>query len=324
MSTESKYYRYNPEKRNVFVEIHRGRRDYAAEVIGGVTETIASYCASIVEVFLRKRFGERYITLRQSIIIFLVINFIFPWIDDFFRLRIGDDGQFFLTLFSLVYLGFAIYHRREITRYGSAYDFKRFSLSDGESADFWYKRVIGKRIFGIEITIYTVQVVLEPAIPVLIGIILLITDYTMLVGILLIFCGLAYHMRNFSQAQHGRNWVLDNIDKQISNQMTYDVFIGKKPKKETKGVYFPVDLPKDEETLKSLYDIADDAYQGLGVFWANDELDDDKAKGTGSSSGGKDSLSKGAGARGGFAENGDEVGNGLNEDSREGGGISGG
>lgn len=271
MSTESQYYRYNPEKRNIFIEINQGRSNIVGAAIAGIFAIFASHASAIVEVFLRKRFGERYITLSQSIGLFIAMNLILPWVDKVFRLDMRD-GDIFLLVFSLIYLGLSIYHRMEISKYGTAYDFKRFSLSDGEIAPFWYK-IIGRRFLGFKISRYTVHIFLEPAIPFLIGAALMLTEYTRMVGVLLFVCGITYSMRNLSKAQQGRNWVLDNIDKQITNEMKYDVFIGRKPKKDTKGVYLPMDLPENPEVVESLYEMVDTSFESTGDFWVNDELD---------------------------------------------------
>ena len=78
MSTESQYYKYNPEKRNIFIEIHGNRINFVKEIILGFFSLITSPCSAVCEVFLRKRFGERYITLAQSIGVFLLIQFLVP------------------------------------------------------------------------------------------------------------------------------------------------------------------------------------------------------------------------------------------------------
>ncbi len=287
MSTESQYYTYNPEKRNIFIEIHQGRTNLVRDFIVGLFMLFASHGSAIVEVFMRKRFGERYITLAQSIGIFFGVLLFYPVIIYLYAsfLELTGNGirgiklsqlrnsALFLSIFMLIFLGLSIYHRLEIKRYGTAYDFKRFSLSDGELAPFWYK-IIGKKIGFIKISSYLVNVLLEPLVPILIGLILTLIPFTKLTGILLIICGLMFMAKNFNKAQQGRNWVLDNIDKKISNEMKYDVFIGRKPKKDTKGVYLPIELPENEETRKALYNIVEDSFTTADEIWVNDFLDE--------------------------------------------------
>ncbi|GAA3643602.1 hypothetical protein [Flavivirga jejuensis] len=300
MSTESKYYEYNPEKRNIFIETHKGRQNHAGDFIFGFFMMFASHASAIVEVFLRKRFGERYITFSQSITLFFVLNFGYAYLDDIFRFRLDGD-TYSIFIFSTVFLVFSIRHRMEVSKYGTAYDFKRFSLSDGETANFW-SRVIGKKFLGIKISSYHVHTLLEPAIPVIIGIPLLPLEFTRPIGVLLIICGIIFGIRNFSKAQKGRNWVLDNIDKKITNEMKYDVFIGRKPKQETKGVYLPIDLPEDEGLRKSLYNMVEDSFSGTNDLWENDSLDDD-------------SSDNGSESSDGFAKESGGVGNGFQSDN---------
>ena len=293
MSTESKYYEYNPEKRNIFIETHKGRHNYAGNFFLSFFMMFASHASAIIEVFLRKRFGERYITLSQAFTLVLALNFGYEYLDDMFRFRLdGDTWSIFI--FSIVFLGFSIKHRMEISKYGTAYDFKRFSLSDGEVANFWSK-IIGKKILGKKVSLYHVHVLLEPAIPVIVGLPLLPLEFTRPIGVILIICGVIYSIRNFSKAQQGRNWVLDNIDKKITSEMKYDVFMERKPKTETKGVYLPIELPDDEETRKSLYNMVEDSFSNTHDLWENDFLGNDggdisvefaKNNGGGSSGGG--------------------------------------
>lgn len=266
-STQSLFYKYNPEKRNVFIEIHHGRGNIFLMLFTDFFMMFASAASSIIEVFMRRKFGERYITLSQSLIITIGMFFAYEYILKPFRLK----GGLFLMIFTAIYLGFAIYHRSEITKYGTAYDFKRFSLSDGEIAPFWSK-IIGRNILGLKINLYRVHVFFEPLIPILIGAFFLLFDFTRAVGGTLFFCGFVFGLKNFTKAQRGRNWVLDNIDKKISNEMKYDIFIGRKPRNETKGLYFPIELPEDEETRQALCNAVEGSMKTTHDIWANDYL----------------------------------------------------
>ncbi|MDH7911345.1 hypothetical protein [Winogradskyella sp. SYSU M77433] len=270
-STDSLFYKYNPEKRNIFIEIHSSRNNTALEFFSSFFMLFASHASAIVEVFLRRRFGERYITLAQSIGLFIVINVAYGFLDKWFRLK---GGGTFLFLFSVGFLVMAIIHRLEIKKYGTTYDFKRFSLSDGEIAPFWWE-LIGNKFLGVQISSYHVRVLLEPALPIFIGGLLSFFEFSKAVGIILIFCGFVYGVRNFVKAQKGRNWVLDNIDKKISNEMKYDVFIRRKSKKDTKGVYLPIELPEDKQTRTALYNAVNSSMSDTKDVWVNDFLDED-------------------------------------------------
>ena len=280
MRTDSKYYLYNPEKRNVFIETHSARGNSILGLVYFVFGFFLSAASSIVEVFLRKKFGERYLTFSQAIILFILMNTIYDYIGMtyavLFGARLGRDGETFLFIFSVIYLGLSIMHRLEIRKYGTTYDFKRFSLSNGEIAPFWWK-IIGKKVIGIRITKYLVYVLLEPAIPVLAGLLFLPFEFTRAVGVLLVLSGFCFGLRNISMAQSGRNWVLDNIDKRITNEVKYDVFIGRKPQSETKGVYLPIELPEDEATRLALYNSVEDTTGYAHDIWESDDLDESRS-----------------------------------------------
>jgi hypothetical protein len=285
MSTENKYYQYNPEKRNIFFEIHSGRTNIFKELFIGLILFISSYGASIVEVFLRRKFGERYITFAQSITIFIFLPTIVYQFNQFFyglfilfgatRYRSTSELNtqiLYLYLFLLIYLIASIIHRLEIKRYGTTYDFKRFSLSDGQVHPLIAK-LIGKKFLGVKITMYTVVTLLEPLVPIIVGIFLATIAPLKMVGIVLIISGLLFGLRNFHKAQQGRNWILDNIDKKILSEMQYDIFIKQKPQNETKGVCLPVELPDDKEIREALYHAVTDANAIQGDIWENDQLD---------------------------------------------------
>ncbi|AXG70580.1 hypothetical protein KORDIASMS9_02820 [Kordia sp. SMS9] len=258
------------ETRNIFVETHFGKPNIFIALLKEFFLAFAIYGSSFIEVFLRKRFGERYMSISHPIITTILIFYFGGYFAKLLRAR---NGFSFLLIFILIYLGLSIKHRMEISKYGTTYDFKRFSLSHGEIAPFWYK-IIGKRIFGVKINEYTVKVVLEPALAFLVGSILLFFSFSRLVGGILIFSAICFAIKNFTQAQLGRNWVLDIIDDKICSELNYDLFIERKPSQETKGIYLPIELPEEEETRRMLYNAFN---QSMGIeedIWVNDELDD--------------------------------------------------
>lgn len=264
---------YNKKQtQNIFIQTHFGKPNIFLQLLKEFFLFFALYGSAFVEVFLRKRFGERYMSLSHSIIgTFFILNFG----GYFAKILRTNRGYVFLIIFLIIHLGLTIKHRMEISKYGTTYDFKRFSLSHGEIAPFWDK-IIGNRIFGVKISEYTVKVVLEPALAFLIGSILLFFSFSRLVGGILIFSAICFAIKNFTQAQIGRNWVLDIIDDKICSELNYDLFIERKPSQETKGIYLPIELPEEEETCRMLYNAFN---QSMGIeedIWVNDELDDDK------------------------------------------------
>lgn len=56
--------------------------------------------------------------------------------------------------------------------------------------------------------------------------------------------------------------------------MQYDIFMERKPPKETKGVYLPIELPDDDEIRQALYQAVSDANSFEDDIWENDGLDE--------------------------------------------------
>jgi len=234
-------------EQNLFRTIQAGRGNRIFENITDFFFSLSSYPSYIVEVFLRKKFGERYFTTTHAILISIVMLGI--WF------AIGKQGReiigFTWLIFIAAFLVQAIRHRLEMKKYGTAYNFDRFSYSDGEILPFWWK-IIDTKVFGIIITRYKVLIYLEPAIPIILGLHFSLIPFTRGVGILLFISGLLFSFRSFMKAQRARNMVLDMIDEKIVMEAKHDVLVEEKPMSETKGISFPIELPKSRELREEL------------------------------------------------------------------------
>lgn len=240
---------FQPRKgeQNLFRTIQAGRGNHIFDIITGILFSLSSYPSYIVEVFLRKKFGERYFTTTHAISISIVMLWI--WFS------IGKQGREFIgftwLIFTALFLYKSIRHRMEIKKYGTAYNFDRFSYSDGEILPFWWN-IIDTKIFGKTITRYKILIYLEPAIPVISGLFLFAIPFTRGVGILLFISGLLFSFRSFMKAHVARNNLLDMIDDQIIMEAKHDVIVEEKPMSETKGISFPIELPKSQKLRQEL------------------------------------------------------------------------
>ncbi len=250
-------------KQNIFRTVSVGRINFLFEFVTGLLFSLSSYPSYIVEVlFLRKKFGERYFTTANAFFISIIL--IILWF------TIGDQGQEYIGVMWLPFIGLflfqAIRHRREIKKFGTTYNFDRFSYSDGEIHPLWWK-IINKEIWGFKVTQYHVHILLEPAVPIIIGMILAFIPPTRGVGILINYCGFFFGFRSFMKAHIARGHVLDTIDEQLVAKWKHDVLVEEKPKSETKGLSLPIKLPKSREIREQLSNSIDD--NPLDI-WDND------------------------------------------------------
>lgn len=235
-------------KQNIFRVAQAGRTNFLFELVTSLLFSLSSYPSYIVEVlFLRKKFGERYFTTANAILI--SIGLVVLWFN------IGDQGQEFLGFMWLPFVGLflfqAIRHRLEITKFGTTYNFDRFSYSDGEIHTLWWN-VIGKEILGIKITRYRVHILFEPAVPIITGMIIAFIPPMRGAGMLILYSGLFFGFRSFMKAHIARGYVLDDIDEQLVAKWKHDVLVEEKPKSETKGLSLPIELPKSREIREHL------------------------------------------------------------------------
>lgn len=270
MKRERKSFQPRKGKQNIFRSIQAGRSNVFFQFITDLLFALSSYPSHISEVFLRKRFGERYFTSATAIVIFLFMIWVWFLADKFGENFLG----FTWLLFAIVFLVQSIRHRLEIRKFGTTYDFQRFSYSHGEILPFWWQ-IIGKQVGQLTITPYHVFILLEPALPTLIGLFLMALPFTRGIGILLFISGLAFGFRNFMKAHIARGFILDQIDEQIVMAAKHDVLVEQKPMRETKGLCFPIELPQNIEIRENISNALN--HNPLDVW--DDDLDDDVDEG---------------------------------------------
>lgn len=272
MKQQDNTYQHRTGIQNIFRVSQGGRHNFFLAFILDLFFVLSSYPSYICEVWLRKKFGERYFTTINAIIISIVM--ILVWVSA------GRREQEFLGFtwlpFMMLFLWKSIRHRLEIKKFGTAYNFDRFSYSDGEILPFWRDIIGTTSVFGLKITRYRVHILFEPALPILIGLLLAIIPFTRGTGILIMISGFSFGIRNFMKAHAARGSILDVIDEQLVMRWKHDVLVEEKPKSETKGLSLPIDLPKQREIREGIsnaieeqnpLDIWDDGTEGkeLGV-----------------------------------------------------------
>ncbi len=263
MKRERQEFQHRTGKQTIFRIVTAGRASALYQMGSDLIFTISSYPSYIVEAFMRKHYGERYYSFSVAIIISFSMLYPFIFLGDKVRGVLGLPW----ILFTLIFLYKSIRHRMEFRRYSMNYDFDRFSYSDGEIFDFWYD-LIGTKILGLTVTRYRILVLFEPAIPVIVGLFLMLMPFTRPVGILIFFSGLLFGYRSLMKAYYARGYVLDAIDEQIVARWKQDVIMEEKPKAQTGGLSFPIELPQSNDLRQKLISNVDEI-NPLDI-WANE------------------------------------------------------
>jgi hypothetical protein len=222
-------------KKNLYYEAVFQRTNVIKILILSFFLAIASWPRLLLEVFVRKNFGERYFSIVSAVTIFFILAFV-PYfrssISGFYGSpslwsTIKNDPVWYLFL--AAFLVMSILRQREVNREPSVFDFARFSLSNGLIDKRFYKI----KVFGKPANPRNISTILEPGMFLAIGILLILLDQS--VGILIAICSICYSLSYYGAYYIGDNFIMDKIDKMICNEELVDSFVGEKTPDQTRG-----------------------------------------------------------------------------------------
>lgn len=243
-------------KKNLYYRMLYRRKNAIKEFIYGFFYAICSTPRLLLEVFVRKNFGERYFSFATA----MGIAFILFWIP-FFTIKVthalGWINSKFLS-FILFYLTWyaalsafvyvCIKRRNEIKRLPTVFEFGRFSLSAGHIHPKFYEfSFMGKRFDTRQI-----ETLIEPGFFFFIGFSLSALGQP--IGGVIMFCAICYSLSYLAAYHMGDNFIMDQIDVLIMNEEHTNTFIDGLPAEDSRGVRYYGRVPKDPELRRLLTD----------------------------------------------------------------------
>lgn len=218
---------------------------------------ISSWPRMLIEVFIRKNFGERYFSFSTAIVIALILAF-FPLLTEtgfyifssnryYHELSSGfwvRNLTWYLYLIAFIYQ--CILRKNEIERLPSVFDFARYSLSSG----IIHPSIMNFKWNGKTLDIRTIETLVEPGLFFILG--LLLSLFGQSIGILLIVCSIIYWLGYEAAYNIGDHFVMDKIDEMICNEEMANSFIEGKSVSETRGVQYYGRRPADPEARRKL------------------------------------------------------------------------
>lgn len=232
--------------KNVYYRAVVQRNQMTAAQLQALSSWVVSYPRLLLEVFIRKNFGERYFNAGFSYIAFTVL-FLFPIFTtmgqyEFFHyIPIGIMWSKYTTWYAFLgaFLYFSIIRQREIAVNPSVYDFAKYSLYSGDVHPFFVNLSPGKPNWRKIETLY------EPAPFIAAGIVLLLIGQPL--GWLLLVSGISY-MGGYNLAYiQGDHFIMDKIDEIIMNEELTKVFVDDADAKDSRGVRFQGRKPTGSE-----------------------------------------------------------------------------
>ncbi len=199
---------------------------------------IASFPRLLIEVFIRKNFGERYFSFAASVtvtIILAAIPYFLNKLSSGFRFRGQEENSFWSVyatwyLFLIAFLYFALKRRNEIRRNPSVFDFERFSLCSGAIHPFFYKIQFSNKAPSQR----TVETIYEPLLFFVGGLILMSIGQK--IGVVILISSVCYSLGYLAAYHDGDNFVMDKIDEIILNEELENTFVNDLPDEQTRGV----------------------------------------------------------------------------------------
>lgn len=242
-------------QRNLYFSTLMRRQNVLKSFILDAFLGIASYPRLLLEVFIRKNFGQRYFSI-ATVVTISIIMALSPLIGDkLSSLRSQDYGgnrgsfwghyaTWYLFLFAFIY--FAWLRWREVKINSSIFDFSRFSLYSGNIHPFFRNL----KIAGKTQSIRSIETLLEPTLFFLAGVALLIIGQKL--GILLMISSIIYSISYSAAYKNGDNFVMDKIDEIIMNEELTNAFVDDMGAENTRGVRFHMRKPKAKAMRKKL------------------------------------------------------------------------
>ena len=245
--------------KNLYYRTVLRRRNVIWEAILSFFLAFCSYPRLLLEVFIKRHFGERYFSFSSAVVMTFILAIIPFWMYRmvaFLNHSYSYDTDWwlftknFLTwyVFLAAFFYLCLQRRKEIKQMPSVYDFARFSLSSGIPtplfANFMRNRGGGN--------VRTSEIWIEPAIFFVAGFVLLI--FSQWIGLVLMLSSVFYSISYTAAYHNGDNFVMDKIDEMILNEEMEAAFIGNETADNARGVRFYMRKPTTEEARRKVAD----------------------------------------------------------------------
>lgn len=235
------------------------RKNLLKKGIFSLVFALASYPRMVIEVIVRKNFGERYFSLTTGLTVGAILS-VFPLVLRkigalTFR---GSFGGMYYEEYSfwakyatwylyIILFGYCVYLRwKESKREVGNFNFERFSLYTGD---------IDKRFYKIEFfgkaTARKIEIFYEPALFFFAGILLKLFGQPL--GNLFIICSIFYSISYAAAYKAGDDFVLDKIDEIIQNEKLHDAFTAEETLSNDDGFRWYGERPNKKEDRENLF-----------------------------------------------------------------------
>jgi hypothetical protein len=120
-------------KKNLYFRHHYARKNLLMEFFSEFFLKLSSYPRMIIEVIIRKHFGQRYFSMATAITIGIILA-VLPFLGGFSHggFLEGTLDACAWYLFLVLFMGYSVKHWWEIAHYPGTFDFAKFSKYSGD------------------------------------------------------------------------------------------------------------------------------------------------------------------------------------------------
>lgn len=270
-------------KKNLYYRTQLRRENPVKEFFLAFFSFFASGARLLLEVFIRKDFGERYFRLSAAILLAAEVSFIpviLIWLPRLFQ---GNQGESMEDAFSpdgidplaampiaapnpwlpyvtwyvfvALFLGFCIKHHLDSRRAPSVFDFEKFSLSTGKLEDH-VTRIPFMKTNNLRLR----ECFLEPALFAVPALLLIAVGQH--IGWFILICSFCYCMSYLKTYHQGDNFIMDIIDEMLMNEAMERDFVDGDMSDGNNDIVLRAKLPSDAgyrtQLLKRMIDDTED------------------------------------------------------------------
>lgn len=216
--------------------------------------SLSSIPRLLLEVFIRKDFGERYFSFSLAIIVTIILAGwpLMPSAFSSYYMGAQPDKSLvpYITwyIYLAAFLVLCVKHQRDLKRNPSVFDFAKFSLYAGKINPWFYSIQFPDRKTDIR----RVECLLEPGLFFIAGFFLYMFGQAL--GGLLMACSIIYSLGYVAAYAAGDNFIMDQIDQIILNEELEKVFMDDADESETRGVRDNSRKPQDKDLRRRVLD----------------------------------------------------------------------
>lgn len=254
------------DRRTVFA-----RRNPIKDFFISMFSFLGSPCCLLLEVFIRKDFGERYFKLSAAVVVALLVGGI-PLLsltdlgsfnpDEFMgggneeysmRRNVSFLVEWFTWYaFLAAFLFMSFKHYRDQKKAPSVFDAQKYSLYTGRNLPF-FKAMINAVGVTKNVSHRMVEIVVEPVFFLIIGLVLW-KFFGQNVGVLIIICSLIYSLSYVARYDEADNYMMDKLDNIIISRELQNVLINELAPENAGYVENRGQLPRNADIRQKLFE----------------------------------------------------------------------